>query len=170
MASAHNKLMQQALKLALKREGFKKFGATWRKRYSGAIGVLNIQGSQWGPSFYVNLGIYFAALGSKTNPLEYDCHLRCRLHQLVPDRARFVDLLNFESSIPDDERLPEIVSAAVDFGVAWLGACAAPEGARAFYANELAETPFVTTAAREFIGLVSNQRFERTRGALLFML
>ena len=56
MPSENNRLMQKALATALEQHGFRKQGATWRKQYGDAIGVLNLQGSQWSPSFYINLG------------------------------------------------------------------------------------------------------------------
>ncbi|MBK9408012.1 MAG: DUF4304 domain-containing protein [Gemmatimonadetes bacterium] len=44
---------------ALKAAGFGKAGATWRRTNAPAVGVFNLRGSQWGPSF-VNLGVYRA--------------------------------------------------------------------------------------------------------------
>ena len=57
MASENNKWLQQALAPALTQRGFKKSGATWRKASADSIEVLNLQGSRWGPSFSVNLGV-----------------------------------------------------------------------------------------------------------------
>src|SRR5438093_235721 len=88
MSSQHNKQLQQTLAPLLKAHGFTKEGPTWRKRFPESIAVFNIQGSQWGVSFYINLGIYFIALGQNERPLEYHCHVRARLDEVVPDRAR----------------------------------------------------------------------------------
>ena len=47
----------------LKQAGFKKIRHTWRKEYPETIAVFNVQGSQWGPKYYLNLAIYVKALG-----------------------------------------------------------------------------------------------------------
>src|SRR5262245_38923985 len=108
MASEKSKWLQQALAPALKQRGFKKSGATWRKWSAEAIGVLNLQGSQWGPSFYINLGVYFRALGDRDQPTECHCHIRTRLGALVPDWRRLDALLDFEQPVLDDIRARDL--------------------------------------------------------------
>src|SRR5258705_1657189 len=120
MASENSKWVQQALAPALKLRGFKKSGATWRKEGGEAIGVLNLQGSQWGPSFYVNLGVYFRALGDRDKPIEYHCHVRTRLTELVPDRERLNAILDFDKLVRDDIRAREFATLVIDHGLPWL--------------------------------------------------
>jgi hypothetical protein len=76
----------QVLRLAplLKSAGFKKKATTWRRQQADGIHVVNVQGSQWGPEYYLNLGFYIGALGSESEPTEYRCHVRTRVAQ--PDR------------------------------------------------------------------------------------
>jgi hypothetical protein len=63
----------------LKAEGFKKKGSTWHRLTSDGVHVVNIQGSQWGPEYYLNVGFYLAALGGDETPTEYRCHVRNRI-------------------------------------------------------------------------------------------
>ncbi len=64
----------------LKSEGFKKSRTTWHKGSSEGIYVFNIQASQFGPEYYLNVGFYISALGSIEKPPEYKCHIRERLN------------------------------------------------------------------------------------------
>jgi hypothetical protein len=68
----------------LKSAGFKKKATTWRRQHPDGIQVVNVQGSQWGPEYYLNLGFYISALGSEPEPTEYRCHVRTRVAE--PDR------------------------------------------------------------------------------------
>lgn len=63
----------------LKDHGFKKSNATWRKNLGETLAVFNVQKSQWGAVYYINLGVYFRALGTETNPTENRCHIQARL-------------------------------------------------------------------------------------------
>jgi hypothetical protein len=69
---------EQFIKLitpALKEKGFKKIRSTWYKDGAECIAVFNVQASIYGPAYYINIGIYWKALGSLSNPKIYDCHL-----------------------------------------------------------------------------------------------
>lgn len=67
------------LKPYLKNSGFKKSKATWHKITDDIIFVFNIQGSQWGQEYYINLGIYLRVLGLELNPSENLCHIQTRI-------------------------------------------------------------------------------------------
>jgi hypothetical protein len=118
-----------------------------------SIAVFNIQGSQWGPSFYINLGIYFTALGQNERPLEYHCHVGARLNRVLTDSARCAELLNFECTIPDAQRFSELAAAVSEAAVPWLERVATPAGAKAYFALDRARTPWVTADAKEYLGL-----------------
>ena len=151
MASENNKRLQQSLAPALKQRGFKKSGATWRKESSEAIGVLNLQGSQWGPSFYINLGVYFHALGDRDQPTEYHCHVRTRLCELVPDRERLNALLDFEKPVQENVRVQELETLVVDHGLPWLDTVSTIDGAREYSSSQAQKSPWVTKEARAFL-------------------
>ena len=151
MASENSKRLQQALAPALKERGFKKSGATWRKVSDEGIGVLNLQGSQWGPSFYINLGVYFRALGDRDQPTEYHCHVRTRLTELVPDRERLNALLDFEKPVQEGVRVRELETLVVEHGLPWLHRVSTIEGAREYCSSQAPRSPWVTKEAREFL-------------------
>jgi len=72
-------IMVEALKPLLKKNNFKKTRTTWHKVIEDFILVINVQGSQWGEDYYINLGVYFKALGTELNPPENLCHIQARL-------------------------------------------------------------------------------------------
>ena len=68
-----------------KAKGFRKTSATWRRDCDYLTQVFNIQKSQWGDQFYLNLGIYLRDPGNESRPTEYRCHVRCRAERLLED-------------------------------------------------------------------------------------
>jgi hypothetical protein len=71
---------KKALAPLLKSSGFRRSSATWRKDLGESIAVLNVQKSSWGGGvYYVNVGVYFHALGSEMAPTENKCHVQTRL-------------------------------------------------------------------------------------------
>lgn len=69
----------ETIKPRLKALGFKKSGLNWRRSTEDVIQVLNIQKSQWGPEFYINLGVYIIPLGPEDKPPHNRCQIRTRL-------------------------------------------------------------------------------------------
>jgi Domain of unknown function (DUF4304) len=155
MASDQNKLLQAALSQCLKERGFRKTGPTWRSDSTDCVSVLNIQGSQWGPSFYINLGVYFRALGTEPNPNEYDCHIRCRLADLLPQRERLAQILDFEKEVSLSVRSRELEAAVIQYALPWLERCSSRSGAATFVASLPARSPWVTEAVRTFLKVPS---------------
>ena len=78
---------KKAVHPLLKAHGFKKSSATWRKHQAESIAVFNIQKSQWGEGFYVNIGMYFGALGKDRVPTENKCHVQTRLEATDPSKV-----------------------------------------------------------------------------------
>jgi hypothetical protein len=69
----------------LKSHDFKKTGATWRRANEARIAVFNVQKSSWGGgTYYVNLGVYFRAIGNEPAPTANRCHVQVRLEVAEP--------------------------------------------------------------------------------------
>jgi hypothetical protein len=130
VASENNKKLQQAFGTLLKAQGFKKDGATWRKHNPETIIVFNIQGSQWGPQFYVNLGILFRDLDNNEKPLEYKCHIRLRLEGVVQEPNRIGQLLNFDLPMDEAVRLAELSSFVANHALPFLDGFSTREKAK----------------------------------------
>lgn len=120
MASEEKRLLLQALSPTLKAHGFRKKDSTWRRTRDGFIQIINVQGSQWSRSFYLNLGIYIEAIGAKATPLEFDCHIRNRADNLVEDHRQYQQLLDFEVSISPEVRFRELNEIIEKRVIPWL--------------------------------------------------
>lgn len=72
--------------------------------------VLDLQKSQYGLSYYVNLGFWIDKLGKKQLPKPEDTHVHVRLETLLHDeRERIGRLLDLETPIDDVTRVNELV-------------------------------------------------------------
>jgi hypothetical protein len=151
MTSPENKQLQRWIAPKLKVVGFRKTGATWRRTTEESVVLLNIQGSQWSRSFYINLGAYYRVLGDLDRPSEYQCHVRARLSQLVPDQRRLADLLDFERPMPDDERSTELIDVVVAVAIPWLESVATVSGGRACLQADPRRLHQSPVAVRDFL-------------------
>jgi uncharacterized protein DUF4304 len=59
--------------------GFRRRKDTWYRSNEDTITLVNLQKSQWGGQYYVNLGIYLRDIGKATSPPEHHSHIRLRL-------------------------------------------------------------------------------------------
>jgi hypothetical protein len=152
MPSPNSKLLQQALAPMLKVAEFKKTSSTWHRQRQAVIAVVNLQGSQWGPAFYVNLGVYFRELGGKDRPCEAECHIRSRLDGHVEDRARLAQLLDFEFNLDLHSRGVELSQTLKESGLRWLDYVETPQGAKE-WCERHPKSPFMAGVLREYLGL-----------------
>ncbi|MBI4880973.1 MAG: DUF4304 domain-containing protein [Planctomycetes bacterium] len=136
---------------SLRLRGFKKSRATWRKEDDEAIAVLNVQGSQRGPSFYINLGVYFHLLGDRHQPTESHCHARTRLDVLVPDPHRLHALLDFEKSIQSEIRAADLEALVVARALPWLEAVSTIRGLLEYCGARSPRSLYLSKEARELL-------------------
>lgn len=90
--------------------GSKKSGS-WYITGPDAIAVLNLQKSQYGPRYYLNVGLWFLVLGAEANPKLTHCHVQGRLEALVPadHRGNLETLLDLDQVVDDEERRTELL-------------------------------------------------------------
>lgn len=93
------------------RGGVKKSGS-WYFRGTDTVVVLNLQKSQYGPSYYMNVGLWFLGLGFSANPKPSHCHVQTRAELLVPDEkhAHLEELLDLNVAIGDSQRHDELLA------------------------------------------------------------
>lgn len=101
------KKLEQAITCVLKPLGYRKRAGTWHRDRERVVSVVNLQKSQWGDDWYLNLGVYLKALGDESRPPENRRHIRCR-------------------ATPTDREMPrepaELAALVVGFAVPWLEA------------------------------------------------
>jgi hypothetical protein len=167
MPSTENKLLQASISPLLKRHGFKKTGATWRRTIDEVIAVINIQGSQWSRTFYLNLGVYYLQIGDKLQPCEFDCHVRTRLENLTDNRTRLIEVLDFENDIPNEARLLEITGQMESQALPWFAKMSDLVCARELIVAQPGNAWWVTLDAKKLLGIpeATNKAIHRSRGS-----
>jgi Domain of unknown function (DUF4304) len=128
-----DRVARVALAPALKTQGFRKGGRTWRRTIpeAGVIQVVNVQGSSWNSGTEgrcaLNTGLYFRALAQRIGigaltdaPTEPDCQLRVRPAMLRPDRLD--TWFTFYTDDPSSERAAgeALFDLYEAFGAPWL--------------------------------------------------
>lgn len=107
-----------------------KKGASLYLEQVATIGVFNLQRSQWGPHYYVNIALWLRALGEDTRPKEYACHVRTRMDALFSDETEYIHGLLDSGEVADfDQRRGQIV-LLLERALGVLRACADLEGLR----------------------------------------
>jgi hypothetical protein len=93
--------IKQAFDAFGQHRGMTKHSGSWYRNGPDVITVLNLQKSQYGPSYYINVGFWITALGEELYPMEHRCHVRLRLEMLLPDKAtELAGLLSLEPVVP----------------------------------------------------------------------
>ncbi len=114
--------IQASLALLLKPLGFKKGGRTFRRSFEpGVVQLINLQMSQWGGRFTVNLSVfieeaftaYFSQPAPKTIP-EYAGQIATRLGHLL-GRGDFWWELDETFTIILDDLTPALMQNGIDF-------------------------------------------------------
>jgi hypothetical protein len=103
--------IQHEVDSCLSTAGMRKQSGSWYRQSDDAIAVVNLQKSQYGPSYYLNVAFWLLALGEAKFPKEHECHVRMRLDDLIPDRVAVIEeLLDLRRDIADrSERLRELL-------------------------------------------------------------
>lgn len=99
---------------SLRKHGFKKKGSTWHLESPECISVLNVQRSQWGDKYYINLGVLVKQLDNIPSPKEYQCHFRDRLSHIVGNSAKMELEPDFEDPSSTEEQKAQTVREAIE--------------------------------------------------------
>ena len=103
--STRNVIQTTFDEFAKARGGTKKSG-TWYLTGPDTVAVVNLQKSQYGPRYYVNVALWFLGIEASASPKPSHCHVQTRLESLVEDeeRLRVEELLDLEVDVGDDQR------------------------------------------------------------------
>lgn len=102
-----------------KAHGFKRKGATLYRDQAESIAVVNLQGSQWGGQYYVNVALWLKALGDADTPPENKCHVRTRLTSLDAGPS-LAEALVMTSLVTDAHRIDALQVSLDAFADPWL--------------------------------------------------
>jgi hypothetical protein len=122
-----SRVIQQSFDAALKEAGFQKTAGSWYLDGTDAILVANLQKSNYGDQYYVNLAVWVKALGAAKFPKEHKCHIRLRLESLVgSDAVRCFDAE--DTSFDETTRRSSIKSIVEEHAIPLLKSCSTREG------------------------------------------
>ena len=87
----------------LKGTGFQKHKGAWYRRTDEVVTVVDLQKSQHGPQYYLNIGLWFRAIEDLQYPKPVSCHVVNRLAIEVPEPVSeyLARLLDLETEMPD---------------------------------------------------------------------
>jgi hypothetical protein len=89
--------------------GSEKKSGSWYRRRDEVVAVLNLQKSQYGPRYYLNVGFWLVEVGDERYPQPHKCHVRMRVEGLLPAaEKRINELLNLGHDMSDEERMTEL--------------------------------------------------------------
>lgn len=77
----------------------------WYLRSDEVIVTCDLQKSQYGPVYYLNVGFYLRAYGEEAYPKSHVCDIVVRAGQFLGEETNLDELLDLESGIPDEERI-----------------------------------------------------------------
>jgi len=153
MATEEQKKLVIALKPMMKEAGFNKKRYTWHRSMDNLVHVFNVQGSQWGKSIYINLGVYFIGIGNTETPAQNHCHIQQRLARIANDPNRCNELFDFSSKIVDIQRHIEISQVIENSAFPWLDRFSTVDGARNTIEQGKNPSTAVTIAAKKYLGI-----------------
>jgi hypothetical protein len=87
-------------------------GSVAHRQSPDVIQVLDLQRSNYGRLYYINLGIALKSLGARNVPREEQCHIRVRLDSVPDVAADVVRFLDLDQPMDVDERIKSLELAA----------------------------------------------------------
>lgn len=109
--SARNVIQATFDEFGESRGGAKKSGS-WYLQGHDTVTVLNLQKSQYGRRYYVNVALWFLGIGAPANPKPSQCHVQTRLESLVTDdeRVHLEELLDLDVPVGEEQRHAELLA------------------------------------------------------------
>jgi hypothetical protein len=100
--------------------GFINRKTSWYRLTDELVLVWNLQKSDYGGQFYMNLGLSLRGLNSDEYPAEEKCHIRIRLDKICPDGEVLLRALDLENTKYTDEEKKQIINTSIKHGSTWL--------------------------------------------------
>lgn len=87
--------------------GFRRKGVTLYRDQPETVAVVNLQASQYGGRYYLNIALWLKAVGEEPDPKEYHCQLRTRLSALRGSNTIDVEeaFLDLRSKVSNEARI-----------------------------------------------------------------
>ncbi|MGK3960550.1 DUF4304 domain-containing protein [Sorangium sp. So ce118] len=140
---------------ALRDVHFLRKSGIWYRETEETVLVVDVQHSNFGQQYYINLGIFVKGLSQKPTrlpPKENECHIRLRLESLMPEAEEQVRqvILNLENeSIELIDRQQRILELVASVAVPFLCKCSTRTGICEANRNGQLDAAIVHKSVRE---------------------
>ena len=153
----NQKLISSVIDGCAASSGFTRKGSTWYRHDPEVILVVNLQKSNYGGQYYINLGVSPRELTEGEFPRDAQCHLRMRLEGLYEmeqnDPKEVERVFNLEdSSLASGER-EAAMKTFLSRGIAWLEDLASIENMRRALESKADLRYYTTLKCRRFLGI-----------------
>lgn len=129
---------------------FDKKGLPWFYRGVDAIAVVNLQRSDFGLRYYINIDFYLSALGNERFSKENECHIQLRATSVFPEKRELVDrACSLEDA--DQAALEELRDFLRDEVIPFARQCTALETLAKCYPPRIADRGLVFKEVRELL-------------------
>ncbi len=127
--------------------------STWHKSLPDSILVVDLQKSQYGLQYYLNLGIWLKQLGEAQAPKEHQCHIRLRATALPAKGAKLLEqALDLEDmSISPEQREKVLVEYIQKEVLPFMEVTGTVEGASTALAGDKLKRAMVHKKAKELL-------------------
>ena len=147
------KILTDAIGKSLKPAGFKRKSDTWFLSTDETISILNLQKSDFGRRYYVNIGVWLKCIGEVDVPKEYKCHIRFRWTSLIPqDEKQLERLLDLDDeSVSDADRQCELCRLLEDYLLPFYSIAKTLDGLRMLFKSDNRPVCLVNVVAQEVL-------------------
>jgi hypothetical protein len=139
-------VVQQAVDDVLRARSYSRRSGSWYRTQRETVAVINLQRSNFSSAYYLNIALWFSALGADLYPKEHHCHVRTRIDRIVADARTVALALDPESAVEADQRT-RVISDALTVADDLLTACSTLEGCRTPYGRQLIDRSLVRANA-----------------------
>ena len=146
--------IKDAFTAAMKKAGFQKKSDGWYLDADDAILVANLQKSDDGDQYYVNLAVWLKALGEVAFPKEYQCHIRMRAWRLEPEQRKYLEgeLFNLENPEISDATRRELVRSFLETkAIPFLRSCSTLRGLKQLYRENRLKGAAIMVRAQQIL-------------------
>lgn len=144
------KTFKKAFGAPFERAGFAHKGQSWYLDGKDAIIVINLQHSDWGKWYFVNMGIWLKAFGTASFPQFNHCHLYYRIEDFFPQNREEI-VLGCSLEARDPQMLPRLVKFIENSLVSFLYECTQESKLREMMAQGSLNNGLVLKEARSYL-------------------
>lgn len=144
--------LKKTITESLKKAGFKQQSNAWYRGNELTIFIIELQKSNYGNSYFLNMGIWIKILEDSELPKERLCHIRMRADSYFSDIGdQIAGLLDFSESDLNAEKRKEINNLLSDKILPLAAKASAIPSLKELYLSGKLKKAFVHKSARQFL-------------------